>query len=85
MKNIYNVISDVAETVRPHDPLNYSVEHVNDNRWIVRVKSPRRGRSAKFELILDDNTESVIGSLLRHRGFSRRQVDTIMDAIVERF
>lgn len=84
MKNIYNVIDD-AKNDTPHGPLNYSVSHVEGNRWFVRIRSPSNTRSAKLELILDEQIDSVVGSLMRYRGFSRSQIDRVINNIVDRF
>ena len=82
MKNIYNVIDDVKQQ---HGSLNYSVSHVEGNRWFVRIRSPSNSRSAKLELILDEQMDSVVGSLMRHRGFSQSQINRIIDNIIDRF
>jgi hypothetical protein len=84
MKNIYNVIDDVKND-SPYAPLNYSVEHKNGNLWVVRIRSPSNTRSAKLELILDEQIDSVVGCLMRHRGFSRHQIDRVINNIIDRF
>ena len=84
MKNIYNVIDD-AKQETPYGPLNYSVSHVEGNRWFVRIRSPSNTRSAKLELILDEQIDSVVGCLMRHRGFSRHQIDRVINNIIDRF
>lgn len=84
MKNIYNVIDDVKQD-SPHGSLNYSVKHMNGNLWVVRIRSPSNSRSAKLELNLDEQIESVVGCLMRHRGFSRHEIDSIINNIIDRF
>ncbi len=84
MKNIYNVVDDAKEYA-PYGPLEYSVSHVAGNRWFVRIRSPSNTRSAKLELILDEQIDSVVGSLMRYRGFTRHQIDRVINNIVHRF
>lgn len=81
MNNIYNIISDIESVFN----YTFNLEKRTERRWIIRVRSHDNHRTAKIELIIDSQEESVVGSLLRFRGFSRQSIETVMNSIVERF
>ena len=83
LHNIYNVVTDMQIQLGNYRGLVFKVDQ-EQGVWIVRVKSNDRTKYAKIELLINDEEETVVGSLLRYRGFARNEVDNIMNGMIER-
>ena len=89
MPNIYNVVTDVQQTVLVNNELTYKVQHRGNGRYIVYLGHGGDQRIAKLEFIIyeDPNTPDetdVSGSILRYGTLNRNVVSVIMSAIMER-
>ena len=84
LHNIYNVVTDMQVEVGDYRALQFKVVQ-EQGVWIVRVKSNDRAKYAKIELLINEEEESVVGSLLRYRGFARVEIENIMNGMIERF
>jgi hypothetical protein len=89
MPNIYNVVTDVQQTVLVSNELTYKVQHRGNGRYIVYLGQRDDQRIAKLEFIIyeDPNTPDetdVSGSILRYGTLNRNTVSTVMSAIMER-
>lgn len=84
LHNIYNVVTDMQTELGDYRGLNFKVDQ-EQGVWIVRVKSNDRTKYAKIEFLINEEEESVVGSLLRYRGFARVEIENIMNGMIERF
>lgn len=89
MPNIYNVVTDVHQTVLVSNELTYRVEHRRNGRYIVYLGRRDAQQTAKLEFIIyeDPNTPDetdVTGSILRFGTLNRNVVSVVMSAIMER-
>jgi len=89
MPNIYNVVTDVQQTVLVSNELTYKVQHRGNGRYIVYLGHGGDQRIAKLELIIDEDPNNpeetdVSGFIIRYGRLSQNVVNTIMDAITER-
>ena len=89
MPNIYNVVTDVQQTVLVSNELTYKVKYRGNGRYIVYIDHCDAQQTAKLELIIydDPNTPDetdVTGSILRYGTLNRNVVSTVMSAIMER-
>lgn len=85
LHNIYNVVTDIQTEMGDYRGLNFKVKRGGNTAWIVRVKSNDNAKYAKIELLINEEEETVVGSLLRYRGFARVDIDNIMNSLIERF
>jgi len=87
--NIYNIISDIEQTMFVDTKLKYVVKYHEQQLWVVYILLPNGVQSAKLEFLIDqdpnnpDDTD-VAGSILRYGSVHPRMVDIIADSIVER-
>lgn len=89
MANIYNIISDIEQTVFPDAKLKYIVQYRGQQIWVVYVLLPNGVQNAKLEFLIDQNPlnpsdTDVAGSILRYGSVPRYMIETIADAITER-
>jgi hypothetical protein len=89
MPNIYNVVTDVNQTVLVNNELIYKVEYRRNGRYVVYLGHRDAQQTAKLEFIIyeDPNTPDetdVTGSILRYGTLNRNVVSTVMSAIMER-
>ena len=89
MANIYNIISDIEQTVFPDAKLKYVVQYRGQQIWVVYVLIPNGVQNAKLEFLIDVNPNNpsdtdVAGSILRYGSVPRYMIETIADAITER-
>ena len=89
MSNIYNVISEVEQTVFPDTGLKYRVRYRGEQIWVVYVTMPNGVQNAKLEFIIDKNPTDpddtdVAGSILRYGSVPKYMIHMIADSIVER-
>ena len=89
MANIYNIISDIEQTLFPDAKLKYIVQYRGQQIWVVYVLLPNGLQNAKLEFLIDQNPlnpadTDVAGSILRYGSIPRYMIETIADAITER-
>ena len=89
MANIYNIISDIEQTLFPDAKLKYIVQYRGQQIWVVYVLLPNGLQNAKLEFLIDQNPlnpsdTDVAGSILRYGSVPRYMIETIADAITER-
>jgi hypothetical protein len=89
MPNIYNVVTDVHQTVLTNYNLTYDLRHRGNGRYVLYLTNHNSIAKAKLEFIIscDPNTPDetdVTGSVIRFGSLGRNVVSVIMDAIMER-
>jgi hypothetical protein len=88
MANIYNVVSEVEQTVFPDTGLKYRVQYRGEQIWIVYVDIPNGIQNAKLEFLIDVNPNNpadtdVAGSILRYGSVPKYMIHAIADKIIE--
>jgi hypothetical protein len=89
MANMYNILSDIEQTMFLDAGLKYRVQYRGENIWIVYVEIPNGLQNAKLEFLVDrhpnnpDDTD-VAGSILRYGSVPPYMVERIADRITDR-
>ena len=89
MPNIYNVVTDVQQTVLTDYNLTYDLRHRGHGRYVLYLSNHNTIAKAKLEFIISDDPNTpdetdVVGSVIRFGTLGRNVVSIIIDAIMER-
>ena len=89
MPNIYNVVTDVHQSVLTNYDLKFDLRHRGNGRYVIYLSNSDTEVNSKLEFIItcDPNTPDetdVAGSVIRYGTLGRNVVSIIMDAIMER-
>jgi len=89
MANMYNIVSDIEQTLFLDTGLKYRVQYRGQQIWIVYVEIPNGLQNAKLEFLVDRNPNNpvdtdVAGSILRYGSVPQHMIHAIADRIIER-
>lgn len=89
MPNIYNVVTDVQQTVLTNYELKYDLRHRGDGRYVLYLSNHNTVARSKLEFIISSDLSTpdetdVVGSVISFGSLGRNVVSVIMDAIMER-
>jgi len=89
MSNMYNIVSDIEQTMFLDTGLKYRVQYRGENIWIVYVEMPNGLQNAKLEFLVDRHPNNphdtdVAGSILRYGSVPQHMIHVIADKIIER-
>lgn len=89
MTNIYNIISDIEQTLFPDAKLKYIVQYRGQQIWVVYIEIPDGVQNAKLEFLIDVNPNDpsdtdVAGSIMRYGSVPTYMVERIADTITDR-
>lgn len=86
---MYNILSDIQQTMFPAAKLKYEVRYQEPQLWTVYILIPNGMQTAKLEFLVDQNPNNpddtdVAGSILRYGSVPSYMVERIADRITDR-